>query len=86
MVVLANPKPENLWNSGAVVCIEACICVCSAGIWAPGGFGMATGLTFADEPVFGNESDAMDYLEENCQKWEDAIAVKYKDGSSLVTP
>lgn len=44
-----------------------------------GGFGMATGLTFEDRTFPSNDA-AYEFLEETCRKWEDAIAVQFKDG------
>lgn len=41
-----------------------------------GGFGMTTGLTFADE-TFDLYTDAESWLEENCSKWEDAKVVTF---------
>lgn len=49
-----------------------------------GGFGMATGLTFIDKFEFADESRAYEYLDEHCQKWQDALAVKFvrEDGKA----
>jgi hypothetical protein len=50
-----------------------------------GGFGMASGLKFVDrtwqgkELIFETEQDADTWLSENCQKWEEAQAVKFRD-------
>jgi hypothetical protein len=45
-----------------------------------GGFGMATGLSFADK-TFDRDTDARAWLDENCNKWEDAKVVTFlKDG------
>jgi hypothetical protein len=43
-----------------------------------GGFGMAPGLTFTGKS-FSSRQEASDYLAETCEKWEDALAVKYQD-------
>ena len=43
-----------------------------------GGLGMATGLKF-DNKVFTNEFEASEYLQEKCEKWDDAIAVLIRD-------
>lgn len=42
-----------------------------------GGFGMATGLR-VENRMFESYADAVGYLEEACQKWGDAIAVKHR--------
>jgi hypothetical protein len=41
-----------------------------------GGFGMASGLTFARPNVVFTEEDAYNWLFQNCEKWEAALAVK----------
>lgn len=47
-----------------------------------GGFGMATELSFPSM-TFDRSSDATRWLEENCNKWEDAKAVTFlKDGAA----
>ncbi len=44
-----------------------------------GGFGMAAGLNFKLElEEFDTVNDAYDWLEEHCEKWGAAIAVKAK--------
>ena len=43
-----------------------------------GGFGMASGLTFTGD-IFKNETEAYDWLSDNAQKWEDALAVQFFD-------
>jgi len=43
-----------------------------------GGFGMTTGLSFI-EKSFASDDDADEWLIENCQKWEDALAVFVND-------
>jgi hypothetical protein len=46
-----------------------------------GGFGMATGLTFVMSRVFHDEAAARDWLQDNAQKWENALAVQFYTGS-----
>jgi len=43
-----------------------------------GGFGMAPGLTFTGKS-FPSRKEASDYLVETCEKWENALTVKYQD-------
>ncbi|ESX17895.1 hypothetical protein X766_16015 [Mesorhizobium sp. LSJC255A00] len=43
-----------------------------------GGFGMARGLQIADK-TFRDREIAEEYLDSNCEKWEEAIAVVYTD-------
>lgn len=40
-----------------------------------GGFGMATGLTFKAPEKFTSDDAADDWLQENAEKWGDALAV-----------
>ena len=49
-----------------------------------GEIGMATGLIVETEHFF-NEDDAYAWLDEHCEKWEEARAVKYKraDGEPM---
>jgi len=46
-----------------------------------GGFGMASGLEFNDEPSFMNEDDAEEWLNDNAKKWDDALAIQVNDGN-----
>lgn len=43
-----------------------------------GGIGMASGLEFEDR-LFASDDDADEALVENCQKWEEAKAVRVGD-------
>lgn len=43
-----------------------------------GGLGMADGLTFPNK-TFSSRREALDWLEENCQKWEAAQCVTFVD-------
>lgn len=43
-----------------------------------GGLGMAPGLKFTGEH-FSSYEEADEYLSSTCEKWEDALAVSYKD-------
>lgn len=43
-----------------------------------GGFGMASGLVF-ENATFDTEAKARDWLDANCKKWEEAIAVTFLD-------
>jgi hypothetical protein len=43
-----------------------------------GGFGMARGLTFESHTFYSRET-AEEWLDRNAQKWESAIAVRFKD-------
>lgn len=42
-----------------------------------GGFGMASGLLFHGDNTFPTDNAAEEYLNGHCQKWDEAIAVKY---------
>lgn len=50
-----------------------------------GGFGMACGLAFHDKDVFESEAEARKYLIVTCQKWGEAIAVRFAspDGTAV---
>ena len=56
-----------------------------------GGIGMATGLEFRPTACAGHArpfphlSDATEWLEENAEKWEAALAVRAKDGRETLT-
>lgn len=50
-----------------------------------GGFGMATGLKFIGGPVYGNVDDADKYLQDACQKWEEALAIKHQNIDGTVS-
>lgn len=43
-----------------------------------GGFGMAEGLTFTNK-TFATNKEARDWLLDNCQKWDNALAAKVGD-------
>lgn len=43
-----------------------------------GGFGMASGLKFP-EKTFKSEDEALDWLQDNAQKWREALAVTVKE-------
>lgn len=45
-----------------------------------GGFGMTTGLEFHDAPSFMNADAAEEWLDENAQKWGEALAVQVNEG------
>lgn len=50
-----------------------------------GGFGMAKGLRL--EPrTFDNPDDAWKYLEDHCQKWDEAKAVRARQPDSVTNP
>jgi len=49
-----------------------------------GGFGMATGLTFSHSNVVYTESGAEAFLVDNCEKWEDALAVRLTGDEYLI--
>jgi hypothetical protein len=42
-----------------------------------GGFGMADGLKFDERSPFAGAREAEAWLDENCVKWENAIAVRF---------
>lgn len=46
-----------------------------------GGFGMATGLIFTGLE-FVDADTANEWLEHNCRKWEEALAVRYLAGDA----
>jgi hypothetical protein len=48
-----------------------------------GGFGMASGLTFTDK-VFANDANAREWLADNHQKWENALAVRVGDPAAEI--
>lgn len=41
-----------------------------------GGFGMARGIKFRDDMAFPDENAAYDWLGDNTEKWENAVAVR----------
>lgn len=43
-----------------------------------GGFGMAAGLSITDKKFTGWQ-EADEYLQEHCQKWENALAVRLEE-------
>ena len=47
-----------------------------------GGFGMASGLCF-DQAQFSDDDAADEWLEENAEKWGDAIAVRVNDSDGF---
>lgn len=47
-----------------------------------GGLGMAFGLEFHND-IFESRIEANNYLDKTVQKWDNAIAVRYKDKSSI---
>lgn len=49
-----------------------------------GGFGMAPGLEFNDSKTFETYDEAEQWLLDNAQKWENAIAVPVKDGKKII--
>jgi hypothetical protein len=49
-----------------------------------GGFGMASGLEFVRPNVVFTEKDAATWLEDNCQKWEAALAVRLSDDEYMI--
>lgn len=50
-----------------------------------GGLGMASGLKWhnGNGNLFADEQSALTYLEANCVKWEEAMAVQYRDGDKV---
>ena len=48
-----------------------------------GGFGMATGLIFETGGAYPNHDAAYEYLDQNCQKWGEARAVRYKNDKGV---
>jgi hypothetical protein len=48
-----------------------------------GGFGMASGLRVESREPFASVRTAEDWLQDNAEKWEHAIAVTAKDGDAL---
>jgi hypothetical protein len=48
-----------------------------------GGFGMAAGLAF-NRARFERADDADEWLQENCEKWAEAIAVRLNDGTWII--
>ncbi len=48
-----------------------------------GRLNMCPGLEFHDSKIFPDYNSAENYLQEKCQKWENAIAVRYKDGDNV---
>jgi len=48
-----------------------------------GGFGMARGLKFRNDLIFPNEEAGTDWLQNNAQKWEEAIVVRFIDKNGI---
>ena len=52
-------------------------CAHESGNSYSGRLNMCNGIKFATHKVFESQSEAYEYLNETCQKWENAIAVQY---------
>lgn len=52
-------------------------CAHESGNSYSGRLNMCNGLVFAQVRVFDSQNEAYEYLQNKCQKWENAIAVKY---------
>jgi hypothetical protein len=50
-----------------------------------GGFGMASGLAFKQAPTFSDHKAAAEWLADDAQKWESALAVQFTtlDGTKM---
>ena len=47
-----------------------------------GGWNMMSGLKFKDTSLFATVQEAVDYLLENTEKWENALAVRARDSEN----
>lgn len=48
-----------------------------------GRINMSTGIEFHRDKYFNSLDAALDYINENAQKWENAIAVKFVNGDTM---
>ena len=49
-----------------------------------GDWNMCSGISVRPEKVFPSYKEAVEWLDQNCQKWENAIAVRYKHSKTTV--